>query len=79
MRHDNQVERFRIFVGDYLERSEENLRELESLQRQLASDEPLDLEPTSELAWEFIHALETGTERELHVNIRNGGLISQPA
>jgi alpha-galactosidase len=24
----------------------------------------------------FIHALETGTERELHVNIRNGGLIS---
>jgi alpha-galactosidase len=76
MRHDDQVERFRIFVGDYLERSEENLRELESLQRQLASDEPLDLEPTSELASEFIHALETGTERELHVNIRNGGLIT---
>jgi alpha-galactosidase len=39
MRHDDQVEEFRIFVGDYLERSEENLR-------------------------------------ELHVNIRNGGLIS---
>jgi alpha-galactosidase len=76
MRHDDQVERFRIFVGDYLERSEENLRELESLDRRLASDEPLDLEPTSELASEFIHALETGTERELHVNIRNGGLIS---
>jgi alpha-galactosidase len=76
MRHDDQVERFRIFVGDYLERSEENLRELESLQAQLASDEPLDLEPTSELASEFIHALETGTERELHVNIRNGGLIT---
>jgi alpha-galactosidase len=76
MRHDDQVERFRIFVGDYLERSEENLRELESLQAQLASDEPLDLEPTSELASEFIHSLETGTERELHVNIRNGGLIA---
>ena len=29
MRHDDQVERFRIFVGDYLARSEENLRELE--------------------------------------------------
>lgn len=76
MRHDDQVERFRIFVGDYLERSEENLRELEALQAQLASDEPLDLEPTSELASEFIHSLETGTERELHVNIRNGGLIT---
>jgi alpha-galactosidase len=76
MRHDDQVERFRIFVGDYLERSEENLRELESLERQLASDEPLDLEPANELASLFIHSLETGTERELHVNIRNGGLIS---
>ena len=76
MRHDDQVERFRIFVGDYLARSEENLRELESLQRQLASDEPLDLTPEHELASEFIHALETGTERELYVNIRNGGLIT---
>lgn len=76
MGHDDQIERFRIFVGDYLERSQENLRELESLERQLASDEPLDLEPANELASLFIHSLETGTERELHVNIRNGGLIS---
>ncbi len=45
MRHDDQIERFRIFVGDYLARSEENLRELESLQQALASDAPLDLEP----------------------------------
>jgi alpha-galactosidase len=76
MRHDDQIERFRIFVGDYLERSEENLRELESLERQLAGNEPLTLEPENELASQFIHSLETGTERELHVNIRNGGLIA---
>jgi alpha-galactosidase len=76
MRHDAQIEQFRIFVGDYLERSEENLRELESLQRDLAGSGPLDLTPTHELASLFIHSLETGTERELHVNIRNGGLIS---
>jgi alpha-galactosidase len=76
MRHDGQIERFRIFVGDYLARSEENLRELESLQRALASDAPLDTEPSHELASLFIHSLETGTERELHVNIRNGGLIT---
>ena len=76
MRHDDQIERFRIFVGDYLERSEENLRELESLERQLAGDEPLELELENELASLFIHSLETGTERELHVNIRNGGLIA---
>ena len=76
MRHAAQIEQFRIFVGDYLERSEENLRELESLQRDLAGTAPLDLAPTNELASLFIHSLETGTERELHVNIRNGGLIS---
>jgi alpha-galactosidase len=76
MHHDDQIEQFRIFVGDYLERSEENLRELASLERQLSSDAPLELAPENELASLFIHSLETGTERELHVNIRNGGLIS---
>src|SRR6201996_807013 len=76
MRHDDQVEQYRIFVGDYLERSEENLRELATLERQLASDEPLELESENELASLFIHSLETGTERELHVNIRNDGLIA---
>jgi alpha-galactosidase len=76
MRHDDQIEQFRIFVGDYLERSEENLRELASLERQLTGNEPLTLEPENELASLFIHSLETGTERELHVNVRNGGLIT---
>jgi alpha-galactosidase len=76
MRHDDLIERYRIFVGDYLHRSQENLRELESLERQLAGDDPLDLEPANELASLFIHSLETGAERELHVNIRNGGLIT---
>ena len=56
MRHDDQIERFRIFVGDYLARSEENLRELESLQQALASDAPLDLEPT-ERARVAVHPL----------------------
>src|SRR5690349_18595877 len=77
MRHDDQVERFRIFVGDYLARSEENLRELASLERQLAGNEPLTLEPENELASLCIHSLETGTERELHGNVRNGVLIAR--
>jgi alpha-galactosidase len=76
MRHDDQVERFRIFVGDYLARSEENLRELEELDAQLASGAPLDLEPADELASQFIHARETGAAREIYVNVRNDGLIT---
>jgi alpha-galactosidase len=75
MRHESEIERFQIFVGDYLARSEENLHELETTRRQLAGDEPLDLEPTSELASEFIHSLETGTEREIYVNVHNGPLV----
>jgi alpha-galactosidase len=76
MRHDDQVDRFRIFVGDYLARSEENLRELDALQRDLATGAKLDLTPAGELASQFIQALETGREAELHVNVRNDGLIS---
>jgi alpha-galactosidase len=75
MRHQSQIEQYRIFVGDYLGRSEENLRELESVREALATDAPLELVPTGELASLFIHSLETGTERELHVNVRNDGLI----
>ncbi len=75
MRHASQVERFRIFVGDYLARSEENLRELDELSDQLATGQPLDLEPTGELASQFIYSLETGAEQEIYVNIRNDGLI----
>jgi alpha-galactosidase len=76
MRHDGEIGRFRIFVGDYLARSEENLREYETLQRQLDAGAPLDLEPADELASQFIHSLETGTEREIYVNVRNGDLIT---
>src|SRR4029078_1204095 len=54
----------------------ENLRELEELRRALDSDDPLDLTPENELASQFIHALRPAPARELHVNIRTGGLIA---
>jgi alpha-galactosidase len=76
MRHDDQIERYRIFVGDYLARSEENLREYSGLRRQLDAGTPLDLAPADELASQFIHSLETGTQREIYVNVRNGDLIT---
>jgi alpha-galactosidase len=76
MRHDDQVAQYRIFVGDYLQRCEDNLAELELLQRQLAAGQELEIEPTDELASQFIHSVETGAEREIYVNVRNGGLIS---
>jgi alpha-galactosidase len=75
MHHPDQIERFRIFVGDYLARSEDNLRELDELSEQLAAGRPLDMEPTRELASQFIYSMQTGAEQEIYVNVRNDGLI----
>ena len=76
MRHDDQIDQFRIFVGDYLARSQENLAELAALQAQLAERTALDLKPTDELASQFIHSVETGFPREIYVNVRNDDLIT---
>ena len=76
MRHDSEIEHFRIFVGDYLHRSEENLDEYERTRGELESDAPLDLEPASELASEFIHAHQTDEAREIYVNVRNEGKVT---
>lgn len=76
MRHDTEIDHFRIFVGDYLHRSEENIDEYERTRRDLESDAPLELEPASELASEFIRAHQTGAATEIYVNVRNDGKIT---
>ncbi len=76
MRHDTQIEQFRIPVGEYLRRCEENIDEYERTRRELSSGAPLRLEPTSELASEFIHAHQTGRASVIHANVRNSGLIT---
>lgn len=76
MRHDSQLEQFRIPVGEYLRRSEENIAEFDDTLAVLRSDEALALNPTSEMASEYIHAQESGTPAGLYVNVMNDGLIS---
>ena len=77
MRHDSQVSRFRVPVGEYLARCEENLAELDELTRQLDAGEPVGApRGANELAAQFIRSLETGVEQEIYVNVRNDGKIS---
>ena len=76
MRSDEEIERFRIPVDEYLRRSDENLDEYEEIKRELASGGPISVEPTSELASEVIHSIETDTTREIYGNVRNDGLIT---
>ncbi len=75
LRHDDQVERYRSEIDEYIRRSDENLEDFEDLRRRLDAGEELDVEPTQELASQFVHALETGEPAELYGNVRNDGLI----
>jgi alpha-galactosidase len=76
MHLDSEIERFRIPVDEYLRRSDQNLDEYEQIKRELAPGGPVIVEPTSELASEVIHSIETGTSRVVYGNVMNDGLIS---
>ena len=75
MRHDDLVERFRLSVGEYVQRSEENLAEYERMRGALARGEGFEIERSLEYASLIIHSIETGTERVVYGNVRNEGLI----
>jgi alpha-galactosidase len=73
--HDEEVERYRIEVDEYLRRSEENLAEWEGVRRALDAGEELEVERNDELASQFVRALETAAQTELYGNVRNDGSI----
>jgi alpha-galactosidase len=72
---DDEVERHRILIDDYIFRSDENLAEFEEVKRRLDAGEELEIELNEELASQIVHSMETGTTREVYGNVRNGGLI----
>ena len=76
MSHDDQLERYRIPVDEYIRRSQDNLREYEEIKRMLAAGEPLPLLHEGELAPRYVHAMVTGAERIEYGNVRNDGLIT---
>ncbi len=73
--HEDQVRRFRIPVNEYLHRSERNLGSYAEIRRKLKAGEPLELERGPEYAPQIIHSIETGTQRMVYGNVRNGGSI----
>jgi alpha-galactosidase len=75
LRHDGEIERFRILVDDYVFRSDENLEEYDRIRSALDAGRDVAIAPASELASEIIHAMETGVPREVYGNVRNDGLI----
>jgi alpha-galactosidase len=76
MRHDDQLERYRIPVDEYVRRSYENLDEYAEIRRRLDAGEGFPIESESELAPRYIHSILSGTERLEYGNVRNDRLIS---
>jgi alpha-galactosidase len=75
LHHDDEVDRYRSEIDEYLRRSQENLATWDRLRASLDAGEPLEIEPGGELASQFIRALETGVDRELYGNVRNGDAL----
>ena len=76
LRDDEQIERYRLWVAEYVSRSEDNLGEYAATKEALATGTPLDHEePSNEYAPQIIHSIETGTPRVVYGNVHNAGLI----
>ncbi|MBL7259660.1 alpha-glucosidase/alpha-galactosidase [Actinoplanes sp. LDG1-01] len=77
LHHDEEIERLRIPVGDYLQISADNVAEYHSTRQSLLAGEPLDLtRDATEYAPQVIHSIVTGQQRRVHANVPNRGLIT---
>lgn len=75
---DEQIERFRLRPLEYLGISEDNVAEFTAARAALDAGTELELHDegdAAEYAPQIIHSLLTGTEREIHANVVNRGLI----
>lgn len=76
LRSPEQIERYRLKPLEYADISRANLAQLDETRRILATDEDFTLDAgASEYAPQIIHSIVTGTQREVHVNVPNVGLI----
>ena len=75
MRHDRELERFRIPVGEYIRRSEDNLEEYERVKGALAAGEELPIARSHEYAAVIVNAMVTGDPAVIYGNVPNEGLL----
>ncbi len=77
LQHDEEIERLRLDVGEYVGISAANLQEYADVRASLAAGEPLPIDQDStEYAPQVIHSLETGTKRTIFANVANQGYIT---
>jgi alpha-galactosidase len=76
MRHARERARLRVPAAAPDRGEEETRQAMAQDRRRLADGEPLVAGEPAALAPLFIHAVSTGADRRLYVNVRNGGLIA---
>ncbi|HEX2810132.1 MAG TPA: alpha-glucosidase/alpha-galactosidase [Kineosporiaceae bacterium] len=76
LHHDQEVDRLRLPVGDYVRISRENLAEYAATREILRSGGDLRLEVTTEYAPQVVHSIVTGTPRTIVGTVANTGLIT---
>jgi alpha-galactosidase len=75
MHHDDQLERFRIPLDEYVRRSEANLIEYEQAREAIARGDTMALKRSNEYAATIIHAMETDEPAVIYGNVRNQDLL----
>jgi alpha-galactosidase len=75
MAHDEEIDRYRIPVDEYIRRSEANIEEFGRVRDALARGEKLPLERSSEYAATIINSMVTGEPSVIYGNVENAGLI----
>ncbi len=76
MGHDEEIERFRIPVGEYITRSEANLEEFSHVKGALERGETIEVERSNEYASTIINSMVTNEPSVIYGNVRNDGLIA---
>src|SRR5262249_56933723 len=73
--HEEEVERYRTPVDEYIRRSEENLAEYEAVRTRLAAGKAMPVARSNEYAATIVHAMETGEPAVIYGNVRNSALL----
>ena len=75
MGHDEELERYRVPVGEYIQRSEENLVEYGRVKEALGRREQMPLPRSNEYAATIVNSMVTGEPSVIYGNVPNTGLI----
>ncbi len=75
MTHDEELEHYRIPVGEYITRSEANLVSYARVKDALALGEAIEVERSNEYASVIVNSIVTGEPSVIYGNVRNDALI----